>query len=127
MARVRIEGSDLIVDIEGLNKLWALKSRLTIPLAHVRGATLDPGIVREWKGVRSAGTYMPGLIVAGTFRSQGERIFWDVRDADKAVVIQLREESYARLVLEVGDPRAVVASIEEALRAEPGTAVPPRG
>ena len=115
MARVHVEGSDLIVDIEGLNKLWAFKSSITVPLANVRGATLDPGIVREWKGVRSAGTYMPGMIVAGTFRSGGERIFWDVRDADKAVVIQLHDERYARLIVEVDDPRAAVDLIEQAL------------
>jgi hypothetical protein len=42
MAQVQIEGDDLIVEMEGLDKLWALKSRLVIPLANVRGATADP-------------------------------------------------------------------------------------
>lgn len=50
MARVSIEDGRLIVEMEGLGKLWALKSRLVIPLAHVRGATADPGIVKEPKG-----------------------------------------------------------------------------
>ena len=115
MAHVRIEGGELIVEIEGLNKVWALKSRITVPLSHVRGATVDPGIVREPKGLRSPGTYMPGVIVAGTFHSDGERIFWDVRDARKAIVIQLDDEEYARLVLEVDDPHAAVDLIEHAL------------
>ncbi|MGW4940417.1 hypothetical protein ACWEOZ_02350 [Actinoplanes sp. NPDC004185] len=115
MAHVRIEGGELIVEIEGLNKVWALKSRITVPLSNVRGATVDPGIVREPKGLRSPGTHLPGVIVAGTFHSDGERIFWDVRDARKAIVIQLDDEEYARLVLEVDDPQAAVDLIEQAL------------
>jgi len=32
-------------------------------------------------------------------------VFWDVHDPDKAVGIELRDERYARLVIEVADPR----------------------
>jgi hypothetical protein len=115
VAHVSIAGDDLIVEIEGLNKVWALKSRITIPLSHVRGATVDPGIVREPKGVRAPGTYVPGVIVAGTFHADGERVFWDVRDPQRAIVIQLDDEEYARLVVEVDDPRSAVDLIERAL------------
>ncbi|WP_225830512.1 hypothetical protein [Streptomyces sp. NK08204] len=115
MAHVSIDDGNLIVEIEGLDRLWALKSRLTIPLAHVRGATADPGIVREPKGLRSLGTYVPGVITAGTFHVDGERVFWDVQDPAKAVVIQLSDERYARLVVQVPDPRATVALVEDAL------------
>lgn len=115
MARVSVDGGDLVVDVEGMDKLWALKSRLTIPLANVRGATADPGIVREGKGIRAPGTYLPGVIVAGTFHHDGERVFWDVRDPAKAVVIQLVDEHYARLVIEVADPSSTVDLIEGAV------------
>ncbi|MEU3221369.1 hypothetical protein [Streptomyces sp. NPDC006971] len=115
MAHISIDDGNLIVEIEGLDKLWALKSRLTIPLAHVRGATADPGIAKEPKGLRSPGTHLPGVVTAGTFHIDGERIFWDVRDPAKAVVIQLADERYARLVIQVSDPRATVALVEDAL------------
>ncbi|MGW3231125.1 hypothetical protein [Kitasatospora sp. NPDC001095] len=115
MAHVSVDGGNLIVEIEGLDKLWALKSRLTIPLAHVRGATEDPGIAKEPKGTRAPGTHVPGVVTAGTFHVDGERIFWDVRDPAKAVVIQLADERYARLVIQVSDPRATVALVEHAL------------
>ncbi|MDK0517546.1 hypothetical protein [Streptomyces sp. ML-6] len=103
------------MEIEGLDKLWALKSRLTIPLAHVRGATADPGIVKEPKGLRSPGAHVPGVVTAGTFHIDGERVFWDVRNPAKAVVIQLADERYARLVIQVPDPRATVSLVEGAL------------
>ncbi|MEU4644693.1 hypothetical protein [Micromonospora sp. NPDC023814] len=116
MARVYVDGEALVVEIEGLDKLWALKSRLTIPLVNVRGATADPGIVKEPKGLRAPGAHLPGVIVAGTFHTDGERVFWDVRDPAKAVVIELTDERYNRLVVQVSDPRATVRLIEEATR-----------
>jgi hypothetical protein len=114
MARVNIDGDTLVVEIEGLDKLWALKSRLEIPLENVRGATIDPGIVREPKGLRAPGTHLPGVVVAGTFHIHGQRVFWDVRDPAKAVVIELADERYARLIVQVDDPRATVDLIEHA-------------
>ncbi|WP_127509359.1 hypothetical protein [Actinoplanes solisilvae] len=115
MAHVRTENGNLVVEIEGLDKLWSLKSSLTIPLVNVRGATADPGMVKEPKGLRAPGTHLPGVITAGTFHQDGERVFWDVRDGARAVVIELADERYARLVIEVADPAATVALIEGAI------------
>jgi hypothetical protein len=116
MAVVTVQGQDLVVEMEGLDKLWALKSKLTIPLANVRGATVDPGILGEPKGIRAPGTHVPKVITAGTFHHEGEKVFWAVRDAQKAVVVELADENYTRLVVEVDDPRAVVAMVEKAMR-----------
>ena len=114
MATISVQGQDLVVEMNGLDKLWSLKSKLTIPLAHVRGATVDPGILGEPKGIRAPGTHLPGVITAGTFHQDGEKVFWAVRDALKAVVVELADEQYTRLVVEVDDPRAVVAMVEQA-------------
>nr|BFE58832.1 hypothetical protein GCM10020063_033580 [Dactylosporangium thailandense] len=116
MAIVTVDNGNLVVEIEGLDKLWALKSRLAIPLANVRGATADPGIAREPKGIRAPGAHIPNVITAGTFHLDGEKVFWDVHDPRKAVVIELTDERYARLVIEVEDPRAVVALVESSVR-----------
>lgn len=59
MAQVHVDGDTLIVEIEGLDKLWAFKSRLEIPLPNVRGATADPGAIKEPKGIRAAGAGGP--------------------------------------------------------------------
>jgi hypothetical protein len=117
MAKISIDGDNLVVEIEGLDKLWALKGQLVIPLANVRGATADPGIIKEPKGLRWPGTRVPGIITAGTFHIDDEQVFWDVHDAGKAVVIELADDRYARLVVEVADPRATVALIERATAA----------
>ncbi len=111
MAKVTIESNDLVVRIEGWHRLWAFKSRISVHLDQVRGARADPDIVHGWKGWRAPGTYLPGVIVAGTFYKRGERIFWDVRDPSRAVVIELEDEKYSRLVVEVDDPQETVEMI----------------
>lgn len=115
MARVRIDNDTVIVEIEGLDRLWALKKQLTIPVAHLRAAVADPAAARKPRGIRAPGTYVPGRITAGTYRRRGERTFWDVHDPAKAVVIDLREERYARLIVQVDDPYATVDLLDRAI------------
>src|SRR5215217_3046620 len=119
MTEVELTRDALVVHVQGMDQLWALKSRLEIPLAHVVGAEGDREIAREWhKGIRAGGTHVPGVITAGTFYQEGERVFWDVHDPDKTVVIHLKDERYAKLVIEVEDPRATAVAIQGALSEE---------
>jgi hypothetical protein len=116
MAEVELTKNALIVHVKGMDQLWALKSRLDIPLSHVVGAEIDPELAREWrKGIRAPGTHVPGVITAGSFYQEGERVFWDVHNPEKTVVIRLRDERYARLVIEVDDPPATAAAIHGAI------------
>jgi hypothetical protein len=116
VAEVELAENALIVHVRGMDRLWTLKSRLEIPLNHVVGAEVDPQVAQGWrKGTRAPGTHVPGVITAGTFYQDGERVFWDVHHPEKTVVIRLRDERYARLVIEVDDPRTTAAAIQEAL------------
>ena len=47
MTAVEIVGDELVVTMQGLDRFWALRRRIAVPLAHVRGATADPGVGRE--------------------------------------------------------------------------------
>jgi hypothetical protein len=119
MTEVELTRDALVVHVQGMDQLWALKSRLEIPLAHVVGAEVDPEIAREWhKGIGAGGTHVPGVVTAGTFYQEGERVFWDVHDPEQTVVIQLRDERYARLVIEVENPHATAVAIQGALGEE---------
>ena len=117
MAEVELAQDALIVHVRGMDRLWALRSRLEIPLAHVLSADeADPALARGWwQGIRSGGIQLPGVITAGTFHQEGERVFWDVHDPEKAVVIGLKDERYSRLVIEVEDPPATVGAIRKRL------------
>ena len=115
MTTVEITGDQLVVTMRGLDRFWSLRRQITVPLAHVRGATADPGMSREPAGVRSPGTYVPRVITAGTYRRDGERSFWNLRASREAVVIELTGEPFARLVLGVGDARATADRVERSL------------
>jgi hypothetical protein len=116
VAEVELAEDTLSIHVLGMDRLWALRSHLEIPLSHVLGAEADPEVARRWwQGIRSGGTHVPGVITAGTFHQEGERVFWDVHDPERAIVIRLRDERYARLVIEVEDPPTTVAAIQEAI------------
>jgi hypothetical protein len=114
MNRITIGTSNLIVEPEGLDKVWSFTNRLDIPLDHVRGATFDPGANSEPKGIRAPGLSLPGKW-AGTFIHDGEKSFWNVSTADDTIEIELADEHFARLYLTVEDPRAVVDGINSRL------------
>ena len=84
------------------SKLWTLKSRLEIPLEHISG--VRSATEERVRGIRLPGTYVPGLVTAGTFYQAGKKVFWDVHNFDKAIAIDLRDESYTSLSIEVSDP-----------------------
>src|SRR5271166_3894750 len=110
MVDLSISGGNLLVNVRGADKLWALKSSLEIPLHHLAAIRADPNIAKEWwHGWKIPGTSIPGVITAGTFYQHGKRIFWDVHNPDNAVLIELRDERYNELVVEVADPNAAVA------------------
>lgn len=116
MAEVEINDDTLTVNVTGWDRVWALKSRLEIPLEHVRGARVDPEARMSWKALKVGGTALPGVIAAGRFYEHGEWMFWDVRDPNQAITIELADERYKRLVIQVDDPEATVLRIADALK-----------
>jgi hypothetical protein len=103
----------LIVEIKGWDQVWALKRRLVISLDHVTG--IRTGAQEIIRGIRIPGTYVPGIVAAGTFYDAGEKVFWAVHDSERTIAIDLQGEDYSMLVLEVADPDATIRDIERAL------------
>ena len=118
MTTVSVSESTLVVQVGGLDRISSRTSRMEFPIAHVTGAGLisDYGRTEPWKGVKSPGP-IPRIATAGVFARDGHRTFWNVRDPDSAVVIDLTDDSYARLMLDVADPAETVSRITSALRA----------
>ncbi|MGX5695434.1 hypothetical protein ACWKWP_04480 [Agromyces soli] len=116
MNSITVTPDRLVVEPLGLDKLWSLRNRIDVPVAHVRGATIDPGVSAEPKGVRAPGLAMPGKW-AGTFHRDGERVFWNVSSPDPTIVIELTGEHFDRLVLSVERPREIVDAVNAAVSA----------
>lgn len=116
MVKVSIDGDRATFAVQGWDKLWALKTSLEIPTSHIRAVRVDMDAARGWfHGLRLPGTEIPGLITAGTFLQRDGAVFFDVRDPDNTIVIELDHEQYKRLVIEVEDPDATVAMIRAAI------------
>jgi hypothetical protein len=115
MVQLRVESGKLVMHVLGADQLWALKSTLEIPVAHISGARADSSVAHGWwKGLRLPGTNIPGVITAGTFYQHGKRIFWDVHNPDKTIVIALHDDRYDELIVEVSEPAEAVHMIQSA-------------
>ena len=117
-ASIDIHDDRLVVDINGPDKLMALKSRLEIPIENLTGVRPGADEARRWlHEMHFGGTHIPNHISAGTFYWWGEWSFWDVHDANKTIAIELRDHHYRKLVLEVGDPDGAIELIDSAISA----------
>lgn len=120
MVDVTVAPDQVTFEVLGLHKLWTLKSRLTVRLEHITSVRADPGVSLGWGAeIRWPGTYIPGMIKAGTFYGRGRKTFWDVAHRERAIVVELANDRYDALIVEVADPPAAVARIEQARRSAP--------
>jgi hypothetical protein len=118
MVDISIEGDRVRFEVEGWDKLWAMRSQLEIPLEHITSVRADAEPARGWwHGVRLPGTQIPGILTAGTFYQLDGAVFFDVHDPDRTIVLELDHEHYTRLVIEVEDPSAAVAMLQAAIDA----------
>jgi hypothetical protein len=116
MVEIKVEEDKGVFEVEGWDKLWSFKSRLEIPLAHIKGAHIDPEPAMGWfDGLKVLGTALPHIFKAGTFYQDGDYVFWDVRHPEKTIVIDLEHEHFAKLIIEVADPNAAVGLINNAI------------
>jgi hypothetical protein len=116
MVEIGVEGDRVVFEIEGLDKLWSLRSRLEIPLAHITDVEANADQVgRWWHGLKLWGSDVPGLFAAGTFFYHGELVFWDVRDPARTIIVSLEHERYKKLILEVADPLAAIMHLRQSI------------
>lgn len=115
MASIAIKSGRLVVGIGEDGFPGTGPSRLEVPLDHVLGAESATLAARRWlDGVRLGGTHIPGPISAGWFRSHDSWAYWEVRDPRRAIRIDVSDEPYDRIVIEVEDPDAELIRIREA-------------
>jgi hypothetical protein len=112
-ATVTIAGGELVVRITGRDRFWALSGGITVPLSGVHKASVvgrrDASVSSSY--LRLPGTYLPGVIRAGSYGFGKRRELWCVRRAERLLVIELTGRRYRRVVVEVVDPDQVAESI----------------
>jgi hypothetical protein len=123
LVRLDFSGDELTITPKGLNKLWALRRTLTVPVSSITSARVLSGALRDLPlGLRLPGTAIPGIVLAGTYLKRGERSLYVLRDARDMVLLELEGQRFRRVGFQIDDPYSVV----NAIRARMGE-VPPEG
>ena len=117
MVDVTVEGDRVVLNVEGLHRMWTMRSRLEFPLAHITAVEVNHEQVGNWwHGFKLIGTEMPGVLGAGMFVYHGQMVFWDVHDPAKTIIVSLEHEFYKKLIVEVADPSGTAAMLQSALK-----------
>ncbi len=95
MVTITVRDGRVHVELQGWHRLWALKSDLEIPLAHIKSVRQD--------AEPALGCQQDGAVV------------YDVQDPERTIALELEPEDYRRLVVEVADPAGTVRRLDAAL------------
>ena len=119
MVEMTIEEGMVKFEVKGLHKVLAFKGCVRVPVGNIRGVRHDPTAMKGfWKGWKFPATYLPGVIVAGTFYRpfyrHGRKYFWDVSRPEKTIVVEIEGGPYDELIVDVDDPENVVSKLKAA-------------
>jgi hypothetical protein len=115
MVEVSIDNTLAVFTIKGLDQLWAMKREIRVPLNHIVSIREDASPSIGWfDGFKIAGSSFPNRFRAGTFYQNGGKVFWDVRQGDKVLVVDLKDEGYRKLIVAVDSPGSTIRMIKDA-------------
>lgn len=97
--RLQIVNGNLAINLSFWEKIWGFHGSFRIPLSHVRELKHEIPVT-SWKEIRFPGSFLPGVIKAGTYYTPRGKEFWYVtRWGKQHVTIELQNERYKRIVL----------------------------
>lgn len=100
--QLSISDDQFKIDLDGWERIWAFyfNADLHIPLSHItQVSTEEPR--HSWTDVRMPGTFLPGVIKAGTYYTDRGKEFWYVTRLGRYLTLELENEFYRRIVLSV--------------------------
>lgn len=118
MVAVGVSPDDkLMVRPVGLVRLWALSKGLDCPVTAISdvGVADRKALPRKW---RTLGTHFPGVLTAGRFSSHGDHDLWMVGRTREVLVIELHDQRFRHLIVQVEDPHAAVEALRAAMNRE---------
>jgi hypothetical protein len=96
---LHIDNGNLKIGFSFWEKVWGFHGSFRIPLSHVREIKHEIPVT-SWRELRIPGSFVPGVIKAGTYYTPRGKEFWYVtRWGKQFVTIELEHEKYRRIVL----------------------------
>ncbi|MEO8710985.1 MAG: hypothetical protein ABI405_02620 [Parafilimonas sp.] len=113
MVSVKRTYDTVVFEVKNLDKVFALKSSLEIPVTHIVAVYAEPDIEMNFlDSIKVLGTSIPHIFRAGTFYQHKEMIFWDVHNTENVIVIELEHEYFKKLIIEVENPAEAIKIIK---------------
>jgi hypothetical protein len=111
-----LEYHRLTIDLEWYEQFWAmtLDRQLHIPLDRIDRVTTTE-TQSDWAEIRAPGTFLPGIIKAGTYYTTRGKEFWYVTADRDYLTLELHDEPYRRIVITIPDNLAWGERIDRAL------------
>ncbi len=104
MVSVTSSEDEFIFDILGSHKFWAFENKIMVPKDKIIHAYQSKDEFTFWIGWKMPGTQLPWVITAGTYIKKGKRNFWDVCNKKNAIIVELKDSYYHKLIIEVENP-----------------------
>jgi hypothetical protein len=104
----------LTIELEWYEQLWAVTLERQMPLDRIDGVTTaEPQ--SNWAEIRVPGTFLPGVIKAGTYYTKRGKEFWYVTSDRDYLTLELHDGPYRRIVINIPDNIAWAERIDRAL------------
>ncbi len=104
MASLRVEGSVLRVELRPVEVVGSFHGSFAVPVSAIRGVWVTDQPLAELRGIRAPGTGLPGVIMLGTWRYRGGKDFVALYARQPAIVVDLHDAGFNRLLLSMPDP-----------------------
>jgi len=111
MASLLVSDDMVTVSLSVAEKIEAVHGDVSVPRAAVLSARVVPDGMEEVHGLKMPGTGLPGVIMVGTWRDGQTVTFAVCHGRQPAVVVDLADQVYDRLVVTVEDPEAAVTAL----------------
>ncbi len=113
MAELLIDDESVTVSLSIAEKVESVHRDVTVPRSALTGARIVADGMVEVHGIRAPGTEVPGRIKIGTFRGASGTTFAVCHGKAPAVVLELTDAAFDRIVATVDDPEQVVRVLGE--------------
>ncbi len=112
MARLSVEGDELVLNLSGMEKVEGLHGDIRVPVSTVREVRSTDDPRSERRGIRAPGTGIPGVIAVGTRRGGAIKDFAAIHGHGPAVVVELEGAEYGRLVVTEENAESAAADLK---------------
>ncbi len=117
MAKLNFTDTGIEIDLQGIEKFLAIKSKLSIPYNHIVNVEENAESVKAY--LRIGGTALGHRHYDyGRFLTNDGKGFYVMKHKDRAFAIHLKDDTYNVIVLELNDNAAVIKEINKRLKSK---------